>query len=176
VEAAAFEDEAEAAVPVLVPDAALGEVAVAEAWVAEAAPEVVAAAEAGAEVEAADPVAEADRVTPTLRQRSTENLRAAARSSPVQAASIHLVVLLTKVALVHRHLVSEATQPPRSALVVHETAQVGRVSCRARREEADAEAAAPKIVKATVEKRILYVIKESGLVESRRREAKLRFI
>ena len=41
-----------------------------------------------------------------------------------------MVVLLTKAALLHRHLVSETTQPPRSALVVQGMAHAKRVEMK----------------------------------------------
>lgn len=44
----------------------------------------------------------------------------------MQAAWIHLVVLLTKAVLVHRHWTSETMQPPRSALAVQGAAQAKR--------------------------------------------------
>jgi len=100
-------------------------------------------------------VAEEVKVTPTAAQSPWETLMALVRSAPVQAFSMQVVVLLTKAGLVHRQWVSVWPQVPRSAEAMHGLAQSGYGLWRAMSEEADAEAAAPKRVNATVEKRIM---------------------
>jgi hypothetical protein len=123
-------------VAALVPLVVAGEVAV----VAGAEPDAEEDAPVAAAV-VADPVGRSLNVTPTAAQSCSAAAIAASRSSPLQLDSMQVAVLVTKVELLQRQVLSVAEQPPRSAFAIHVPAQAGML-WRPRRVEAEAEAAA----------------------------------
>lgn len=75
-------------------------------------------------------------VTPTEAHDCCAKASAAARSLPEQVLSMHVVVLCMNCWFVHRHWLSVAEQPPRSALPMHVKAHCGTFCRETRKAEA----------------------------------------
>lgn len=120
-------------------------------WVADGVVDVDVAVDVAEDV--ADGVAMVS-VTPTERQRDCANCSACCRSLPVQADSMQEVAELTKVWLLHKQVSSVAEQPSKFALVMHGSAQEGRL-WREMRPAPIEERAADKATRATAKRIVI---------------------